>query len=251
MLAVFSLTARSGISRGNERVAEQARTPLTIGVDSDFPPFSRSSAEGVSGFDPAVARALCASMKRPCIFVALPFDELLAAMRAGDLDLLINISATGERRAYMDFSEVYFRSRAIYVGKPGSLVALTDGHGRTRIGARAGSVQEQHLRSWTRTPMIIVTDSYGSILKRLCAGEIDLMLSNDKAAYDFLKSECGQSFDVLGDPLPPDVFPSAVHIGVRKGAPLLLDSVNRALADIRLSGEFGRINRKYFPYSLY
>ena len=56
---------------------------------------------------------------------------------------------------------------------------------------------------------------------------------------------------MLGDPLPLDSFPSLVNIGVRKGEEGLREELNRAIRSIRFSGAFGRINRSYFPYTLY
>ena len=89
------------------------------------------------------------------------------------------------------------------------------------------------------------------LLDMLCAGELDLVLANDLAGYSFLLSERGRDFEVLGDPLPLDSFPSLVSIGVRKGDEDLREEVNRAIRTIRFSGAFGRINRNYFPYILY
>lgn len=94
---------------------------LRIGVENDYPPFSFPDENGrQSGFDPAVAEALCRAMERPCEILPLPFEELLNAMREGKLDLIIaGLGANGERRAYMDFSESYYHSRTIYIGRPG------------------------------------------------------------------------------------------------------------------------------------
>ena len=57
---------------------------LRIGVENDYPPFSFPDENGrQSGFDPAVAEALCRAMERPCEILPLPFEELLNAMREG------------------------------------------------------------------------------------------------------------------------------------------------------------------------
>ena len=97
----------------------------------------------------------------------------------------------------------------------------------------------------------VVQAEFGRLLDMLCAGELDLVLANDLAGYSFLLSERGRDFEVLGDPLPLDSFPSLVNIGVRKGEEGLREELNRAIRSIRFSGVFGRINRNYFPYTLY
>ena len=112
-------------------------------------------------------------------------------------------------------------------------------------------MQVSHLRNRRAERAEVVQAEFGRLLDMLCAGELDLVLANDLAGYSFLLSERGRDFEVLGDPLPLDSFPSLVSIGVRKGEEDLREEVNRAIRTIRFSGAFGRINRNYFPYTLY
>lgn len=224
--------------------------PLTIGLDSNYPPFSHQDKRGHPvGFDLEVAQALCAAMQRPCVFVFRPLDGLLDAMREGGLDLLMGVSQTPERSAFMEFSEPYFRSRSVYIGRPG---AESFNRGQTvKIGARKGSVQMSHVLRRRAHRAEIVADEFGVILSKLVCGELDMILANDLAAYAFLISDRGQDFEVLGEPLPLESFPGAVRIGVRKGAKDVREAVDRGLRDLRFSGAFGRINRNFFPYTLY
>lgn len=224
--------------------------PLTIGLDSNYPPFSYQDKRGHPvGFDLEVAQALCAAMRRPCVFVFRPLDGLLNAMREGELDLLMGVSQTPGRSAFMAFSEPYFRSRSVYIGRPG---AESFNRGQTvKIGARKGSVQMSHVLRRRGERAEVVADEFGVILHKLACGELDMVLTNDLAAYAFLISDRGQDFDVLGEPLPLESLPGAVRIGVRPGADDLREAVNQGLRDLRFSGAFGRINRSFFPYTLY
>lgn len=223
--------------------------PLRVGLDSNYPPFSRLDMRGhAEGFDLEVAVALCAAMHRRCDFIFQPLDHLLESMRNGKLDLVMGVSETDDRLIFMDFSAFYLRARSIYIGKTGDTGVR---QGTVRVGARQGSVQNGYLRSCLAESGELVQDEFGRLLDMLCAGELDMVLANDLAAYFFLLSERGQDFDVLGDPLPLDSFPSLVRIGVRKGEDELRQAVDHAIRDIRFSGAFGRINRSYFPYTLY
>ncbi|MSS27144.1 transporter substrate-binding domain-containing protein [Desulfovibrio sp. PG-178-WT-4] len=224
--------------------------PLRVGLDSNYPPFSRLDRRGHgAGFNLEVAEELCRAMGRRCEFEFQPLDRLLETMRHGGLDLLMGVCSTQDRLTYMDFSQPYFRSRSVYIGRAGN---GSDGpKGMVRIGARGGSVQLAHALSRRGDRAVVAPDEFGRLLDMLCAGELDLILANDLAAYSFLLSERGQDFDVLGDPLPLDSLPGLVRIGVRKDEDELRQAVDRAIRDIRFSGAFGRINRSYFPYSLY
>ncbi len=232
-------------------MADSNVAPLKIGIDSAYPPFSYERNGGYAGFDVEIAEALCASMGRSCVFVGLPFDALLDAMREGRLDLIFGVSATEERAQYMDFSEYYFRARSIYIGRTDGAPPAGGETGKKRIGVRAGTVQMLHiLQQWGDRGLLVV-GPYSAVLDKLCAGELDFVLVNNLAGYAFLTSGRGEPFDVWGDPLPSDAFPSEVRIGVRKDARDLRDAVDRAIADIRFNGEYGRINRRYFSFSLY
>lgn len=201
------------------------------------------------GFDLEVAQAICAAMQRPCVFVFRPLDALLDALRQGELHMVMGVSRTPERSAFMEFSEPYFRSRSVYMGRPG---AESFNNGQTvRIGVRKGSVQMSHALRRRGERAEIVTDEFGVILHKLACGELDMILTNALAAYAFLISDRGQDFEVLGEPLPLESLPGEVRIGVRMGAEDLREAVNRGIRDIRFSGALGRINRNFFPYTLY
>lgn len=220
------------------------------GLDSNYPPFSHQDKRGHPvGFDLEVAQALCAALHRPCTFVFRSLDGLLDAMREGSLDLLMGVSETPERSAYMEFSEPYFRARSVYIGRPG-VESFSVGQ-TVKIGVRKGSVQMDHALRRRGDRAEVVADEFGVILRKLAHGELDMVLANDLAAYAFLISDRGQDFEVLGEPLPLESFPHAVRIGVNKGARGLREAVNQGIREIRFNGTFGRINRNFFPYTLY
>ncbi|MNY22851.1 Histidine-binding periplasmic protein precursor [compost metagenome] len=76
------------------------------------------------------------------------------------------------------------------------------------------------------------------------------MLSDTINLLDFLQQPKATGYDFIGPPLLGDTLSSKAHIAVRKNDHLL-DRVNRALEAIRLNGVYDRINRHYFPFSIY
>ncbi|PWL61308.1 MAG: ABC transporter substrate-binding protein [Desulfovibrionaceae bacterium] len=226
---------------------------LRIGVENDYPPFSFPDENGrQSGFDPAVAEALCRAMERPCEILPLPFEELLNAMREGKLDLIIaGLGANGERRAYMDFSESYYHSRTIYIGRPGIRTSPDWMKGR-RLGAQIGTLQAVIAeRLWKGTAEIVLFRNYDEMLDALCADRLDLVLSDGLPGYEFLRGSRGAAFTMQETELPLDDEINDARIGVRRGVPGLLRAVNQAIREIRLNGEYDRAVRRYFPFSIY
>lgn len=230
----------------------QKNAPLKVGLEDYYPPFALTDETGRhSGFDHEVGEALCLALNRPCDMVVLPFDDLLAAMRRGELDMLIaGLAPSEERREYMDFTNGYYRSRSIYIGKPGQKISVEGLRGK-KIGAQVDTMQASLLMEHWGNVADVRLSSYEEVLNKLCSGELDVALVDGLPGYDFLKSEAGSEFEVLDDPLPPNTLLSEAHIGVRKGDDELREALNKAIVQIRLNGEYDRITRKYFAFSIY
>lgn len=243
-LAVFCLPAPG---------PAQEHTPLKVGLEDYYPPFALTDEEGRhSGFDHELSEALCKAMNRPCDMVILPFDELLAAMRRGELDLIVDgLAPSPERREYMDFTDSYYRSRSIYIGRPGSVDISAEGLRGKKIGSQADTMQAHFLQSQWGDVATVVLDTYEHVLDRLCSGELDAVLVDGLPGYAFLKSDRGREFEILADPLPAGTLLSEARIGVRKGDDELREALNRAIAHIRLNGDYDRVTRKYFAFGIY
>ncbi|MDR3358049.1 MAG: transporter substrate-binding domain-containing protein [Desulfovibrio sp.] len=228
--------------------AEQA---LKVGVERSCPPFSYTDeAGGFSGFNIDMARALCVAMERRCEFFALPPDGLLAELREDRLDLVMDVPATSDYAEYMDFSAPYFHARFVYVGRiPPD---RTEESGPARIGVCAGSDARRYLEETDALPRnTVVAGEAENIFAALRRGELDAMLVNILQAYAFLVSGADGQFEMIGDPLPLGALSTSHRIGTRKNDRDLGAAVDRALREIRYNGIFLRINRAWFPHTLY
>ena len=244
ILGVFAIMLLSAPAWAAEDI------PLKVGIACDYPPFSYLNEYGERvGFDVDMARALCEAMGRRCEFVCRPFAGLLEQMRQGKLDLLMGMSDTAEWRSSMDLSTPYLWVRFLFVGRPG--VPDAEAESAMRVGVRAGTARMEGIENFWAGQMQVVRGEFGKLLNMLCAGDLDMILTNDLAGYSFLLSERGQEFEVLGTPLSQETFPGDVRVGVRKGAGKLCGDVNLAIKNTRFDGTFGRINRDHFPYAPY
>ena len=230
-----------------------AEETLRIGVEDDYAPFSFPIEGGQAGFDPEVAEALCKAMRRSCTIKPLPFGTLFEKMRGGELDLIVaGLAQNEQRQAYMDFTNSYYHSRSIYLGLPNSVDISPEGLKGKRIGVQEHTQQEIFLqRHWADVVELIRFPTYEQLLEAFCAGGLDAILVDGLSGYEFLQSERGQPFAILDDPLPPDADLAYAHIGVRTGEPELVDALNEAIVHIKLNGDYDRIVRKYFPFSIY
>lgn len=228
----------------------RAEEVIRIGVSYDCPPFSFvNKKDQCVGFEPDIARALCAELGLSCEITAHPFTELLPMLQRGELDaVMAGLRATPERRRFAAFSKPYYHSLFIYIGRPMSNATSFAGK---RIGAKTDSIAAEYVkRKWGDTASLVISDRK-TLLADLDKGAIDVLLVDGLPGYAFLLSEAGQDFDVIGSAVPPSELEENARIAVRKNNTSLRDRLNDALDAIRLNGEYDRISRIYFDYAIY
>lgn len=226
---------------------------LKIGVERDYPPFSIVDAQGnFSGFDLEIANALCRDMKRDCVIQPMEFQRLLDSMKERKLDMVIaGLAVKPDRQQYMEFSNNYYQSRSIYVFRPEAELTEKWMRGKT-IGMQENTAQQNLAeRLWKGIAVFKTFPDHPTMLEALKAGKVDVLLVDGLAAYSFLLSEEGAAYEMSEILVDADSPTNNACIGVRKGDLQLLSDVNNSLANIKLSGEYSRIARKYFPFSIY
>ncbi len=225
---------------------------LRVGLEEHYPPMAFRDDQGRhTGFEHDLAAALCKQINAKCEFVIGSFDDVLRRMSSGELDIMIaGLAALDERRQTMDFTECYYRSRTVYVGRPGITISPEGLRGK-KLGAQSGSIQLDYLNIYWSETAEIVSAPFEDVIGMLVNGEVDVILADALVCYDFLKSKAGLDFEILGDPLQIDDVLSHARIGVRKNSPELVASLDKALMALRLNGEYNRITRKYFAFSIY
>lgn len=150
----------------------------------------------------------------------------------------------------MEFTEPYYRSSTIYIGQPGLPVSKEGLRGK-RLGAQTGSMQLDILKNEWSDVAAVVEAPFAELFPMLAKGEVDVVLADALACYDFLKSPAGKDFGMVGDPLQINDVLSLARIGVRKSDRDLTKTLNKALMTMRVNGEYNHITRKYFPFNIY
>jgi arginine/ornithine transport system substrate-binding protein len=225
---------------------------LRIGVEGAYPPFNQADKKGrLSGFDIDIANALCKVLQTSCSFVRQRWDRMIPDLVDGKYDLVVSsMSITAERQQRIDFTSPYYVTPANFVAKKGtSLAASLDALKGQRIGVQKATTHERYLaRTLSKSVAIVRYDTLPKAQADMVAGNIDLVFADAIALSEgFLKKDKGKGFVFVG----PDLhIGSGIGIGVRKGQPELLASLNRALAAIRSDGTYDQISGKYFDFPL-
>ena len=235
--------------------AENGRPPLKIGMDIPYPPFAMYDESGaLVGFDVEIAEAVCRVIGRTCEIIPLPFEALIPAMESGKIDLSVaGMVPTPERKRVVDFTDRYFRSLSVYIQWGHTLHALKPEiiRGRT-VAIQSGTLQGDYLmKQYGDEITILSTPAFEDVFVLMKEGKADLALVDGLPAYTFLKTEAGSEFEAVGEPISLGGDDDLACIAVSKKLPALRNAINKALLTIRRTGEYAKINRKYFDFNVY
>ena len=98
-------------------VAAQNSRTLVVGSEQDFPPFAVGMTDATaSGFTVQLWQAVAKEQGLDYVLRVRPFDELLRSFKSGDVDVLLNLAKSDDRRQFADFSATHVVvSGAIFV----------------------------------------------------------------------------------------------------------------------------------------
>ncbi|WP_419787366.1 transporter substrate-binding domain-containing protein [Pseudodesulfovibrio sp.] len=232
-----------------------AAESLRIATEGAYPPFNYTDEQGLpAGFDVDIARALCRAMGKSCSIAIFPWEHLIPGLESGEYDMIVaSMAETPERSERIAFSNYYYRSRTSFIADPHQEFLQTpDGLAGKTLAAQRETAQAEYLeQTYGAKSKIVLTATLNDSFDRLVKGEVFAVLVDSLAAFTFLQTKQGTPFDFVGIPLSADSTSSLARIAVRKGDMELLNAVNAAIKTIRQNGTYDRINRKYFPFSIY
>lgn len=228
---------------------------LRIATEGAYPPFNSFNDQGeLEGFDVDIAAALCQAMGRECELVAVQWEEIINGLVQGSYDMIVaSMARTPERDRLVDFTNHYYRSRSAFVAVANAQFDISaEGLRGKVLCAPVKTVQADYLQRiyGDVTSVRLSTDSVEAF-DLLVAGDVQVVLSDSLNCLEFLTSDKGLGFDFIGEALPAEDHSSSAHIAVREGDDELRMAINEALRTIRLDGTYDRINRRYFPFSIY
>lgn len=216
---------------------------LRIGFHQPFEPFGFMEGERATGW---LVELVSAAMARGAIahsFVPLPIARAGEALLAGEVDVLAYQGITPARQAEMDFSEPLVQTgAALFTLMPAAPAASLDAlHGKRIATPKAGPLYAEISRSH---PDITVLDgvSYPESLRAVLDGRADAAALNLQAGLRLARQSFAGKFAL--PEVPYATLPLA--LAVAKGRrPVLLQTFNQALAELKSSGEADELERRW------
>ena len=230
---------------------------IVIGTEGAYPPFNNLESDGsLTGFDIDIAKALCADMKVECTFVTQDWDGIIPALIAGKFDAIIaSMSITDERKEKVDFTNKYYNTGpAIAVPKDSTITEATDeALAGKALGAQSATTHSNYAEAKFPSADLKLYPTPDEYKLDIASGRVDAVIDDVIVLSDWLKTDDGKACCKLLATLTPDpvINGEGAGIAVRKGETELKDMFNKAIADIRASGEYKKINDKYFDVDVY
>jgi two-component system cell cycle sensor histidine kinase/response regulator CckA len=236
----------SGLPTAAPAAPQPAPAPrqIVVGIERDSPPYELLDEHGHPvGFDVDLVREVAAASGLELRFVSGSREELRRALAAGSIQLLAGALYEDDRlqteRDVLPHTKVEY---AIFARQGGFAArSLRDLAGREVIVQRAGNVEES-LRSKSIPFKLIPVDSMSEGLSLLASGRHDCALASRHQGLLLIGTLGISNLIIVG----PPVFYRSLCFELQSGDEELLARLRRGLANVRASGAYNRLYRKWF-----
>lgn len=222
--------------------AQNAKT-LTVGTNAEYHPFEYLDNGKVTGFDIELIGEVAKILSKEIKIENMSFDGLLPALQSKKIDLVIaGMASTEDRKKNVNFSEVYYQTqdqRLIVVSNNAAISNVASLKGK-KAGVMLGFTSDTYLSAMPEIELSRFNGA-GEAIMALKSGKIDAIMLDADPTRGYLTEN-------------PDLKDYAVEntaeayaIALRKEDTVLLEQINKALAELRANGVYDTIFNKYFP----
>lgn len=211
---------------------------LRVGMSGGQPPLNFVSKSGeLMGLEVDMAGALAGLMDLELEIVVKPFSELLGALAAGQVDLVMSgMTITPERNTRAAFVGPYFLSGKTILTRSTSLAQVSGTQELNRddlkFAALEGSTSQRFVQSKLPKASLVTTADYGEAVKLLLADEVSAIVADREIVTltAFLHPKEGLS--TLREPLTIE----PIGMAVPPGDVLLVNFLDNAMEALEASG---------------
>ena len=246
VLFLLSLMVAAGASAGSalDRIIKKGE--LAVGTSGTQPPMSATNKKGeLIGMDVDISRAMANAMGVKLKFVPIPFAELLPALEAGKVDMVLSgMTITAERNKKVAFVGPYIVTGKGILAVAERFAALQEAKGldtpEVTVAALKDSTSQKFAETSISKAKLILFGSYDEAIDLLLKKKVDVIVADFQfcalTAYRNQKKGliAGQSpltFEPLGIAMPEDA--------------LLINWVQNFLNQFQGTGELKKLNEKW------
>lgn len=227
---------------------------VTVATSAPYAPFEYFDEFGtVVGFDAEVLDQIMAQLEQEHEFVVTNFDGMLDSVAAGEFDMAVSAYLTPEDHPGVVFTNPYLEVAQV-------LVVLANerdiqGYGDLRPGMRVGVLPNSFgEQAALGTLNLMETDlqyygTAGQALQGLISGQVRGVIIDHDDALQFTETYFQQLKIAGGTGREAWITSRQYVMAVREDDPVLLQGLNRAIADLREDGSIERLTRNWLVSS--
>ena len=226
-------------SDGTAQIKTVEAGKLTLATNAESPPYEYHDGDKIVGIDMDIADAIAKKLGLEVQIEDIAFDSVILEVTSGKADIgLAGISATDERKQSVDFSDTYTTSKQLIIVKDDSPIkGSKDLEGKT-VGVQTGTTGDI-LASDIKDVKPERYDKGMDAVQALSQGKVDAVIIDSEVAKKFVEETSG--LKVLDEAFADENY----AIAIKKGNKELLDSVNKALSELKSDGTIDSIIAKY------
>jgi ABC-type amino acid transport substrate-binding protein len=224
---------------------------LRVGLSPDYPPLAYKQDGRVVGIEADNARAVGEILARPITLVELPFKQLIPALNAGRIDVIMSgLSVTADRSKQVTFTDAYMRvgqmailhkDKVARFAQPWSI--YREG---VRVGVEPGTTGDAFAQRELKDAKITYYENSDAAFEGLRRDEIDLYVHDAPTSWQLAQSMENDDLISLYAPLTEEMLAWAV----RPEDAALAAELNQALALMKSNGTLQYILNRWIPVKI-
>ncbi|NIV47234.1 MAG: transporter substrate-binding domain-containing protein [Gammaproteobacteria bacterium] len=219
---------------------------LRVGLTANYPPLIDKVDGKLEGIEIDLAREVGKDLGKRMVFVEMPWVELIAALKAGEIDVIMSgMSITAERKKEISFTEPYLEigqmaiTRVDEIQRLGNLSALLSAP--ITVGFEPATTGESFVKTNMRNAKPQPVASIDAAVTALRNREIDAFVHDAPTAWRIGSDPAYQDLIGLYWPLTDE------HLGwgVRIADPALRKVLSDQITVMKKDGRLASITRKW------
>ncbi|MBT3258993.1 MAG: transporter substrate-binding domain-containing protein [Deltaproteobacteria bacterium] len=229
-----------------DRIAQSGQ--LVVGTAGSMPPMNMTTKGGdVIGLEPDMANQMAAAMGVRAVFKTMPFAELLPALEAGKVDMVLSsMTITGKRNMKVAFVGPYFISGKTFLTTEKWAAAAKEpeevNSPSTKLTALRGSTSQVFVEKVFPKATLLLAKDYGESVAMVLQGKADAMIAD----YPICLLSVIRNPDYnLISVVPPFTY-EPIGIAIQKNDTLLANWLENFLGTMAGSGDLKELQEKWF-----
>ena len=245
--APLGLSQNSGKST-DRLAAVLTRQELRVGLSGAQPPLNMKNRAGeLIGLEVDLAEALAHSMNLKLRFVEKPFAELLDALEADEVDLVISgVSITPERNARVAFAGPYMVSGKSLLTLSEEIANASDvallNNPTRRFAALEGSTSHALVEDAFPQAKLVSTVDYDTAIEMVKQGEVDALIADFPICALSVVRYPDAGLRTLGTPFTIE----PLGVALPADAPLFVNLVENYINTLESTGTLVQLKARWF-----